>query len=127
MTDKKAVADLAREALEVLKAHFGDRVSAAGGSFGATSATLKFEFAASSSQEDQTAAVRAKFNEACARFGLEASDFDLPLVVNGRSVTLTALHLGRPTYPFTGKAADGTLWKFGPNTFLIARGKRAAS
>lgn len=122
---KSRVDSIQKEALEVLRKHFGERVTIEGGGYGPTHASFKFKFQIAS-DEDVVSKLRTDFAAYCPLWGLVPSDIDLALTMNGgEGLTMTGINLGSSSWPFSGTTSSGKRVKFTEQTFLAARARSA--
>lgn len=119
MTKTEAKALHAR-ALACLKREFGDTVTTAGGTIGATQTTLKFLFRTA---DDAKFAdhLRQNFDLIAPSLNLLPSDFDLPLRYNSLPCKLVQVSFRSSRYPFVIELATGKRWKVTGDVFLLAR------
>ena len=112
---------------DLLKAEFGDQVRMGGGAVSESQVTLKIVLQLATG-EAQTVNLRKEFEAIARCHGLLGSDFDLPLVSNGKPVFLMRVERGRAKYPFVVKVpADGRMLKVTADIFLAARARASGT
>ena len=124
-TETKAIMDRVNA---ILKAEFGDRIGRINGRFDNARVTMSIEIALGATPEARDDNLRGKFTSFAPMYGLTASDFDLPLVLNGKPCTLASVEPGRSKYPFVvSVTATGKRFKVDASLFLAARARKAAA
>lgn len=121
---EEVVAELEARLDRILKAEFGDSVSWGTGRYTDKDLSVRITFPLAIVNIARTMDLRRLFERVAPRFGLLASDFDLPLFSRGNPAVLTRLDLSRPKYPFILRDIDsGILFKVAAEFFIAARAK----
>lgn len=126
MTDREWTKETAAEALEVLKAHFGDRLHVERGNatFGSGHAKIQYVFAKVDDAGPLTPE-RTEFERYAQSYGLKPEHLGTEFATDGERYCISGLSTGSPKYPILAKRVrDGRTYKFTPLRVRTALGMR---
>jgi hypothetical protein len=116
----KAIADRAEERLEELAQELGLNVRYAGGSFSASNAVIKFEFAVVGENGQAATREAEAFKQLAFTLGLQPDDLGRRFSnITGEVFEIVGLKPKSPRFPLLGKRVrDGKVFKFVPKAVV---------